>query len=136
MTERFAAPITRLSVIHELDHRSNDGIDVSLLWNSGTNQVSITVADGRVGESFAFEVAPADSVDAFHHPYAYAPREESVAPQSAEEAPEEPVADTDDGSPLRRMIGRARSLWAEMDYAQRRLLEIRTGVPMGAARKW
>ncbi len=135
MTERLTSPVTRRSVIHELDHRSNDGIDVRLLWNSGTNQVSITVADGRVGELFAFEVAPADSVDAFHHPYAYAPREEPVAPRPAE-GPQEPVADTDDGSPLRRMIGRVRSLWAEMDYAQRRLLEIRTGVPMVSARKW
>ena len=60
----------RHTVIHELDHRSNDGLDVRLLWNSGTNQVSITVADDRVGESFAFEVSPADSVDAYHHPYA------------------------------------------------------------------
>ena len=136
MTERLTSPITRRSVSHELNHRRNDGIDVRLLWNSGTNQVSITVADGRFGESFAFEVAPADSMDAFHHPYAYAPRAEPVVPQPAEEGPQEPVADTDDGPPLRRMIGRVRSLWAEMDYAQRRLLEIRTGVPMGSARKW
>jgi hypothetical protein len=29
-----------------------------------------------------------------------------------------------------RTIKRFRSTWAELDYAQRRLLEIRTGVPM------
>ena len=120
----------RDSVIHELDHRSNDGIDVRLLWSSGTNQVSIAVADGRAGEWFAFEVAPVDAVDAFHHPYAYAPRREPIAPQPAEQDPQEPAADTDDGSPLRRMIGGVRAVWSEMDYAQRRLLEIRTGVPM------
>ena len=120
----------RHSVIHELDHRSNDGIDVSLLWCSGTNQVSIAVADGRAGEWFAFEVAPADAVDAFYHPYAHATRREPIAPQPAEEDPQEPAANTDNGSPLRRMIGRVRAVWSEMDYAQRRLLEIRTGVPM------
>ena len=123
------------SVIHELDHRSNDGIDVRLLWDSGTDQVSIAVADGRSGASFAFEVAPADAVDAFHHPYAYAPRREPVAPQPAEEDSQEPAADTDHGSPLRRMIGRVKAVWSEMDYAQRRLFEIRTGVPMLPARK-
>ncbi len=68
------------TVIQELDHRSNDGIDVRLLWDSGTDQVSIAVADGRGGESFAFEVTPADAVGAFHHPFAYAPRREPVAP--------------------------------------------------------
>ncbi len=29
-----------------------------------------------------------------------------------------------------RVIGRAKKLWAELDYAQRRVLEIRTGVPL------
>jgi hypothetical protein len=29
----------------------------------------------------------------------------------------------------RRTIERVRQIWAELDYAQRRLLEIRTGVP-------
>jgi hypothetical protein len=33
-------------------------------------------------------------------------------------------------SRTRRTFGRAKKLWAEMDYAQRRLLEIRTGVPL------
>ena len=117
------------SVIHELDHRSNHGIDVRLLWSSGTNQVSIAVADGRTGTSFEFEVAPADAADAFHHPYIYAPRREHMPPQPAEE-PQEPAADADDRAPLRRMIGRVRAVWSDMDYAQRRLLEIRTGVPM------
>ena len=33
---------------------------------------------------------------------------------------------------LARIIGRIREIWAELDYAQRRLLEIRTGLPLGA----
>ncbi len=28
-----------------------------------------------------------------------------------------------------RIVGRATQIWAELDYAQRRLLEIRTGIP-------
>ncbi len=30
---------------------------------------------------------------------------------------------------------RVREIWAELDYAQRRLLEIRTGLPLGDARE-
>ena len=32
-------------------------------------------------------------------------------------------------------IERVKRAWADMDYAQRRLMEIRTGVPVGAAGK-
>jgi hypothetical protein len=62
--------------IHELDHRSNDGIDVTLLWNSATNRVSVTVEHQRTGESFELDaVDPEDALIAFHHPYAYASRD-------------------------------------------------------------
>jgi hypothetical protein len=33
-----------------------------------------------------------------------------------------------------RFIGRVRQVWAELDYAQRRLLEMRTGLDLGARR--
>lgn len=33
------------------------------------------------------------------------------------------------GSRARRTIGRLKRLWRELDYAERRVLEIRTGVP-------
>ena len=59
----------------ELDHRSNDGIDVTLLWSSRTNRVWIAVEDDRHGESFEIDVDAADALDAFRHPYAYAPRD-------------------------------------------------------------
>jgi hypothetical protein len=58
--------------IRELDRRSNDGIDVTLLWDPRTNQVSIAVADERLGESFEVEIDPTNALHAFHHPYAYA----------------------------------------------------------------
>jgi hypothetical protein len=59
-------------MIRELNHRVNDGIEVRLLWNSDTNGVSVSVAESRHDMSFAFDVAAADALDAFHHPYAYA----------------------------------------------------------------
>lgn len=62
--------------LRELDQRSSDGIDVRLLWNSATNRVTVSVHDGKRGESFELEVEGADALDAFHHPYAYAGRDE------------------------------------------------------------
>ena len=62
--------------IHELDQRSNDRIDVRLLWNSLTNHVSVAVEDQRTGEFFELHVVdPEDALIAFYHPYAYASRE-------------------------------------------------------------
>ena len=57
--------------VRELDHRTNDGIDVRLLWNSHTGRVSLEVVDARSDASFELEVEPARALDAFHHPYAY-----------------------------------------------------------------
>ncbi len=59
------------SAIRELDHRTSDGVDVRLLWNSRTNQVFVAVEDQRSGELFEVTVRGADALDAFHHPYAY-----------------------------------------------------------------
>jgi hypothetical protein len=60
--------------IRELDHRSGDGIDVRLLWNSYTDRVSVAVRDQRTGEAFVLEVPGSDAHEAFTHPYAYAQR--------------------------------------------------------------
>lgn len=67
-------PTTTETAIRELDHRTSDRIDVRLLWNSQTNQVSIAVDDERTGESFELEIDSAHARDAFWHPYAYADR--------------------------------------------------------------
>jgi len=58
--------------VRELDHRSGDGIEVTLHWSPQTNRVWITVADERRGESFDQDIDPADALDAFNHPYVYA----------------------------------------------------------------
>jgi hypothetical protein len=33
---------------------------------------------------------------------------------------------------LKRRIGRAKAIWSELDYAQRRMFEIRTGIEVDA----
>jgi len=65
----FTTPETS---VRELDRRTNDRIDVRLLWNSRTNRVSVAVEDQGSGESFELVVDGADALAAFHHPYAYA----------------------------------------------------------------
>jgi hypothetical protein len=59
--------------LQELDHRSNDGIAVSLLWRERDNRVLVALADSRTGVSFEILVADGERpLDVFHHPYAYA----------------------------------------------------------------
>jgi hypothetical protein len=59
------------TVVRELDRRINDGFDVRLLWHSQTNCVLVAV-EGRHGDTLEFEVAPAEALEAFYHPFAYA----------------------------------------------------------------
>jgi hypothetical protein len=62
------------TTIRELDHRTNDGLDVRMLWDPGENRVTVAVDDARTGESFEIEVGPGVSpLDVFHHPFAYTP---------------------------------------------------------------
>jgi hypothetical protein len=58
--------------MRELDRRSSDDIEVTLLWSARTNRVFVSVLERRTEALFQFEVAPAQALDAFHHPYAYA----------------------------------------------------------------
>lgn len=65
-------PISYEDSVRQLDRRSGDGIDVTLLWDSRSNEVFLTVVDERLGETLEFGVPPANALDAFRHPYAYA----------------------------------------------------------------
>jgi hypothetical protein len=60
--------------IRELDHRTGDGIDVTLMWYPETNRVSVAVVNVRSGEAFELTIPGADALEAFRHPYAYAMR--------------------------------------------------------------
>lgn len=57
----------------ELAHRASNGIEVSLFWIKPTNRVSVEVFDANLDEGFELEVDGHYALDAFHHPYAYAP---------------------------------------------------------------
>jgi hypothetical protein len=61
--------------IRELDHRRNDGIEVTLFWNSRTDAIFIVVEDEQDGIAFELEVDAAQALEAFRHPYAYAQRD-------------------------------------------------------------
>jgi hypothetical protein len=58
--------------LRELAHREQDGLQVTLFWNSHSNKVSIEVLDECDESSFLIPVASHSALDAFHHPYAYA----------------------------------------------------------------
>jgi len=64
--------------VRELDHRTNNGTDVTLLWHPPTNRVLVAVTDGPSNRSVEFEVDPADASAAFHHPYVYANDDDST----------------------------------------------------------
>lgn len=63
---------TSESTVRELDRRVNDGFDVSLLWSPETDRVFVVVVDQRLDATFEIRVDPADAIEAFHHPFAYA----------------------------------------------------------------
>jgi len=72
----------------EIDHRTNDGIDVRLLWSPEDGRVFVAVSDSRTSEAFALEVADRSrALDVFHHPYAYAGGDGTTARLSEVAAP-------------------------------------------------
>ena len=56
----------------ELALREGDGIEVRLLWSRSAERVKVTVADAKFDEEFEIDVAGADALAAFSHPFAYA----------------------------------------------------------------
>ena len=68
-----AATTTTAKEHSELAHRSTNGIEVSLFWSKPGNRITIELVDTRIDERLEFEVANDKALDAFRHPYAYAP---------------------------------------------------------------
>jgi hypothetical protein len=56
----------------ELAYRENNGLAVTLWWHSGSNQLSVSVHDGRTGDWFALNADADNALDVFEHPFAYA----------------------------------------------------------------
>jgi hypothetical protein len=66
------AVVTPLQPICELASRASSGIEVTLLWNRRSDDLSVVVSDSRTGVQFEIAVDRRHALDAFHHPYAYA----------------------------------------------------------------
>ena len=56
----------------ELANRENEGLEISLLWSKSVERLKVAVTDARLDEKFEFDVANADGLAAFYHPFAYA----------------------------------------------------------------
>lgn len=60
-------------MMRELDSRTNDGLEIRLLWHPDDGRVAVAVADSKSGEQFGFEVSKRERArEAFQHPFSYA----------------------------------------------------------------
>jgi hypothetical protein len=66
------SPMTFPHLFDELDHRSTDGIDVSLLWNREGSDLFVLVVDTKSDEILELRTTPDLALDVFNHPYAHA----------------------------------------------------------------
>ena len=71
---RLAAGERARAPVRELAQRLSGADEVLLLWYPEGDQVELAVRDVATGTGCQIEVAPADAIDAFYHPFAYAAR--------------------------------------------------------------
>jgi hypothetical protein len=55
----------------ELAHRSSSGLDVTLFWDSQTDELLVCVSDERRGAYFEIHPERDSALDVFYHPYVY-----------------------------------------------------------------
>jgi hypothetical protein len=60
------------AAVKELACRNQNGLEVTLLWDSRSNEVSVEVIDQLDDRGFSLPIAGPLALAAFHHPYAYA----------------------------------------------------------------
>ena len=60
----------------ELDSRHRDGMTVQLLWDASSNETVIRIEDGKKTppEVIQFQVLGSKALEAFNHPFAFAPQ--------------------------------------------------------------
>ena len=68
----------------ELAYRESDGVSVWLLWHTSTNRLTVPVHDRRNTDGFDLDVEPADALEVFNHPFAYAAFRGVTAPELRE----------------------------------------------------
>ena len=79
--------ITKVENPRQLDHRTNDGLEVALLWFKSTNRILVSVADEKTGDRFELQAESSNALDVFYHPFAYAARS-GIAYRTAVREPE------------------------------------------------
>jgi hypothetical protein len=58
----------------ELASRESDGLVTSLFWSRESGDVKVVVLDHFHEDEFELGVDPAEALEAYHHPFAYASR--------------------------------------------------------------
>jgi hypothetical protein len=58
----------------ELAQRLSGADEVLLLWHPECDRVELSVRNLATGAGCEIEIAPADAIDAFYHPFAYVAR--------------------------------------------------------------
>ena len=71
---RLAAGERTRAPARELAQRLSGADEVLLLWHPESDRVELAVRNLATGAGCQIEVAPADAIDAFYHPFAYAGR--------------------------------------------------------------
>ena len=74
---------TPSATTRELAQRQTGSVEVRLLWDAEADRVEISLHDSATDAGFHVDVAPGDALDAFYHPYAYAPAH-ATAPRVVE----------------------------------------------------
>jgi len=57
-----------IRILHE---RKSSELHVTLLWNSKTDRIHVTVRDEVSGDEFIVVPDPADALEAFYHPFCF-----------------------------------------------------------------
>jgi len=60
------------AAVKELAYRNQNGLEVTLLWDSRSNEVSVEVVDQLDDGGFRLPIPGRLALDAFNHPHAYA----------------------------------------------------------------
>jgi hypothetical protein len=63
--------MTMPCIVDRADRHTQD-LDFVLLWSRDSGRVWVTVTYRRTGRTARIEAAPADALDVFEHPFAYA----------------------------------------------------------------
>jgi hypothetical protein len=63
--------MSKLGTSRVLAQRSNDGVEVTLLWHPAGDDLTVCVCDGRDGTYFEIHPAPYLALEVYYHPYAY-----------------------------------------------------------------